>query len=166
MNMKGSDSVSQFVALREQLLQEKSALESRLSEIEHALSLSGSHSGSGRSSGSGGSGGSSATKVPRHSTGSLVTVASPAVGPTATATAVTRGRSRRRSGGRRAQNSMSLEQAIMQATQKTRLPRQALVAAVQNIGYKFTAKDPLNSLSTVLYTSRKIKNYDGVFGPA
>ena len=72
----------------------------------------------------------------------------------------------RRGGGRRAQNTMSLREAVLAATKSKPLPKKEILEGVIKLGYKFTAKDPLNSLNTLLYTDKQIKNYDGKFGPA
>ena len=37
--------------------------------------------------------------------------------------------------------------------------------AVKKIGYKFTTKDPLNSLNMVIYSSKAFKNLGGNFAP-
>jgi hypothetical protein len=69
-------------------------------------------------------------------------------------------------GRKRAQNSVSLREAVLNATKAKPLSRQEILASVQSAGYVFTAKDPLNSLSTLLYTDKGIKNHGGKFGPA
>ena len=66
--------------------------------------------------------------------------------------------------GRRG-NPDSLKAMVLQVTKKKPLDRHELLVAVQKAGYKFVAKDPLNSLSTLLYTAKEIKNYGGKFGP-
>lgn len=67
--------------------------------------------------------------------------------------------------GKRAKNAMSLKDAVMTATKAGPLPKADILTAVGKLGYQFTAKSPLNSLNTFLYTSKAIKNYDGKFGP-
>jgi hypothetical protein len=68
--------------------------------------------------------------------------------------------------GRRG-NPASLKNMILEATKNKPLSRQEILEAVQNAGYKFVAKEPLNSLGTILYTSKEIKSYGrGIFGPA
>jgi len=66
--------------------------------------------------------------------------------------------------GRRG-NPDSLKAIVLQVTKSKPLNRHDLLVAVQKAGYKFVAKDPLNSLSTLLYTAKEIKNYGGKFGP-
>lgn len=71
-------------------------------------------------------------------------------------------------GGRavRAQNSMSLKQAVLAATKAKPLSKPEILEAVAKLGYQFSAKDPMNSLNTLLYTDKQIKNHGGKFGPA
>jgi len=137
------DKLKQYVSLREQLLRDKVELESRLAEINKALGS--------------------------------VTPSAPAV--VATAPAAKRGRKPAavpaaaptspavKRGGKRAKNTVSLRDAVLAATKAKPLARQEILTAVQAAGYKFAAKDPLNSLSTLLYTDKGIKNYGGKFGP-
>ncbi|HTI69495.1 MAG TPA: hypothetical protein VMF06_06000 [Candidatus Limnocylindria bacterium] len=68
------------------------------------------------------------------------------------------------SGGRRG-NPSSLKQMVLDATKAKPLTRQEILDSVLAAGYKFVAKDPLNSLSTLLYTAKEIKNFGGKFGP-
>lgn len=69
---------------------------------------------------------------------------------------------------RRAQNSVSLKAAVSDALKSKPLSRPDILKAVEKAGYAFTAKDPLNSLNTLLYTNKKVfKNLgDGTFGLA
>lgn len=140
-----NDKLKQFVSLREQLLRDKADLEARLSEINKAL---GAVSGS-----------IAAPVVP----GGAVTKRGrkPAGGDKVAAPS-----SPKPAGRKRAQNSVSLREAVLTATKAKPLSRQEILEAVQASGYVFTAKDPLNSLSTLLYTDKGIKNHGGKFGPA
>lgn len=64
----------------------------------------------------------------------------------------------------RAENSMSLRAAVAQVTRDKALTKPEILAAVEKLGYKFTAKDPLNSLNVTLYTPGNFKNMgDGTF---
>lgn len=65
--------------------------------------------------------------------------------------------------GKRAKNELSMKEAVVKALAAKPLPRKELLEAVLKLGYKFTAKDPLNSLSTLLYTDRSFKNSNGKF---
>lgn len=66
---------------------------------------------------------------------------------------------------KRAENSISLAEAVLTVTKAKPLSKPEILSAVEKLGYKFTAKSPLNSLNTLLYTNKQIKNYDGKFGP-
>ena len=141
------DKLHQFVSLRDQLLREKTELVSRLSEINAALG--------------------DVRVTP-------VAAPAPAVGASAPVRRGRRPKNTARSapaaaaGGRRkrARNAMSLREAVMAVTKSRPLSRQDLLKAVQASGYVFTAKDPLNSLSTLLYSDKGIRNTNGKFGPA
>ncbi|MFA6543463.1 MAG: hypothetical protein WCS99_03505 [Limisphaerales bacterium] len=122
--MKITD-VSQYVALREALVKEKSALEARLAAINRALE--------GKNPGAAGKPG----RKPGRKAGAPR--------------------------GKRAKNEMSMKEATVKALTGKALSRQELLAAVQKLGYKFTAKKPLNSLSTLLYTDKGFKNSGGKF---
>ena len=71
----------------------------------------------------------------------------------------------KRRGGKRAENALSLAEAVLTATKAKPLSKPEILSAVEKLGYKFSAKSPLNSLNTLLYTNKQIKNYDGKFGP-
>lgn len=97
-------------------------------------------------------------------------VAGVAVAAVAAAPAVTGKRRGRapgtRGGGRRAKNSISLKEAVLTVTKAKPLAKPEILSAVAKLGYKFAAKDPMNSLNTLLYTDKQIKNHGGKFGPA
>jgi hypothetical protein len=69
---------------------------------------------------------------------------------------------------KRAQNSVSLKSAVCEVLKSKPLTRPDILKAVEKTGYVFTAKDPLNSLNTLLYSNKKVfKNLgDGTFGLA
>ena len=71
----------------------------------------------------------------------------------------------KRRSGKRAENSMSLAEAVLTVTKAKPLSKPEILTAIGKLGYKFTAKSPLNSLNTFLYSNKGIKNYDGKFGP-
>ncbi len=150
-----NDMLQQFVSLRVKLLREKAELISRLSELNRVLSEEQSVASVSKA-GTAAKAGTAVAKVPAPARGGRkpkVVAAAPAAA----------GRPGRR---KRAQNKLSLKQAVMAATKGNPLSRQDLLRAVQNLGYVFTAKDPLNSLSTLLYSDKDIKNMGGKFGPA
>lgn len=140
------DTLKQYVTLRSGLVAEKSALEARLSEINRALGESAS--------------------APAHAPAAVVaapaarrgrppasaSVASAAAAPAAAPSGKGKGRGRGRSttGG-------SLREAAVAALQAGKsLSRQELLKSVMDSGYKFAAKDPLNSLSTLVYSNKKV----------
>ncbi len=64
----------------------------------------------------------------------------------------------------RAPNKMSLRKAVIQVTKNKALTKQEILKAIDKIGYKFTARDPMNSLNVALYTPGTFKNNgDGTF---
>ncbi len=68
--------------------------------------------------------------------------------------------------GKRAKNTIGLRDAVLTVTAKKPLGRKEILDAVVKLGYTFTAKNPLNSLNTLLYTAKGVKNFGGKFGPA
>lgn len=68
---------------------------------------------------------------------------------------------------KRAQNSVSLKEAVSAALKAKPLSKADILKAVDKAGYAFTAKDPMNSLNTLLYSDKAFKNHgDGTFGLA
>jgi hypothetical protein len=68
---------------------------------------------------------------------------------------------------KRAQNELSLKEAVLKAIEKKPLTKAEILAAVEKLGYKFTAKNPTNSLNTLLYGKKpKFKTQDGKFSLA
>jgi hypothetical protein len=139
-----NDKLKQFVSLREQLLRDKADLEARLSQINKALGAV-----------TGAAAAPVVASAPVAKRGRKPSAPKAATAPAA-----------KPAGRKRAQNSVSLREAVLNATKAKPLSRQEILAAVQSAGYIFTAKDPLNSLSTLLYTDKGIKNHGGKFGPA
>ena len=71
------------------------------------------------------------------------------------------------SGSRRRRNSSPLKQLVLEATKAKPMKREEILEAVIKLGYKFAAKNPLASLTTILYSAKEFKRYErGVFGPA
>lgn len=148
-----NDRLKQFVSLRDQLLRDKAELEARLSEINRALGAVSASAGApveaprrGRKPGR--KPGAKPGRKPGRKPGPKPADGAPKMR------------------GNRAGNTISLRDAVKQVTKDKPLSRQEILDAVQAIGYKFKAKDPLNSLSTLLYTEKSIKNHGGKFGPA
>jgi hypothetical protein len=68
--------------------------------------------------------------------------------------------------GRRpaAGNTMSLKEAVIRALSNGPVPRKDLVRAVEGVGYRFTTKNPLNSIGSILYGKNSaVKNKGGTF---
>lgn len=64
----------------------------------------------------------------------------------------------------RPSNELSLKEAILKAIQGKSLTKQEIFEAITKLGYKFAAKDPINSINVVLYGKKpKFKNNDGKF---
>ena len=68
--------------------------------------------------------------------------------------------------GPRARNEMSLKEAVTQATKDKPLTKPEILEAIKKLGYRFVAKDPMNSLNVTLYTKGNFKNAGGKFSPA
>ena len=63
---------------------------------------------------------------------------------------------------KRAKNKTSLRLTIISVLGKKHLGKKEILAAVQKAGYKFSTKDPMNSLQVQLYTKFK-RDKDGKF---
>lgn len=152
-----NDRLKQFVSLRDQLLRDKAELEARLSEINKALgAVSASVEATAEAPRRGRKPGRKPGVKPGRKPG-VKPGRKPGPKPAGGAPKMR---------GNRAGNAISLSDAVKQVTKEKPLSRQEILEAVQAIGYKFKAKDPLNSLSTLLYTDKTIKNHGGKFGPA
>ena len=62
-------------------------------------------------------------------------------------------------------NSASLREVVIEATRNKPLTKEEILDAVQQAGYKFKTKKPLNTLSVLLYTG-PFKRANGKFFPA
>jgi hypothetical protein len=67
---------------------------------------------------------------------------------------------------KRVENKMSLKEAVIAATNVKPLAKKEILEAIKKLGYRFAAKDPMNSLNVILYTKKQFKNQDGKFSPA
>lgn len=124
------DKLKQYAVLRTSLVSEKAELEARLAEIDLAL-------------------GSSAPVAVKSA---KVVASAPAPAKAAKAA-----KAAKRGPGRRPRNGASLKDAVVAALKSYKsLSRQDLLKAVIAGGYKFSAKDPLNSLSTLVYSNKKL----------
>ena len=121
--------IKRYLSLRDSLIQEKTKLETRLSEINEAL------------------GGTSA----------------PAPRATSPAPASARPAGRGRRGPR---GTISLREAVLQATANAPLTKEEILNRVKALGYRFSTNNPLNSLGVILYGKNpRFKNQDGRFSP-
>lgn len=66
---------------------------------------------------------------------------------------------------KRANNTVSLKEAVIRATKNKPLAKPEILKAIKQNGYRFTAKDPMNSLNATLYTKGNFKNANGKFSP-
>ncbi len=66
----------------------------------------------------------------------------------------------------RVKNTLSLRQAITQATRQQPLTKQEILDAVLKLGYRFDTKKPIGSINSILYGEPKFKNRDGRFSPS
>jgi hypothetical protein len=64
----------------------------------------------------------------------------------------------------KAGNQMSMREAVLKALSQGPLARKELVKAVEDVGYVFTTKNPLNSIGSILYAKNtQVKSKDGKF---
>jgi hypothetical protein len=124
------DPLQQFAKLHNQLTEERSQLQSRLSQINQVLGVG--------------------------STGQAPPSVAPAEIPARPAN-----RRRRKPKGA---NELSLREAVLKALSQGPLARKELVKAVEDVGYVFNTKNPLNSIGSILYGKKTpIKNKGGKY---
>ncbi len=137
-----ADSLQKYVALHEALVKEKSALEGRLTQINQALS------------------GSVAV---RTQVAAVAPAAMPAK-PARRGRRASSGRPRGRGGRGRSTTGKSLKLMALEVIRSKPLTRQEILDAVKKDGYVFSSTNPLNSLSAMLYSNKKVfKVRDGKF---
>lgn len=142
------DTLKQYVSLRTSLVSEKASLEARLREINQALGASAPAAAVASES-------AAASLAPAKRRGRPPKAVAKGAAVAAPSAAAAPGKRGRRAG--RASNGGSLKDAAVAALQGGKsLSRQDLLKAVVDSGYKFTAKDPLNSLSTLIYSSKNL----------
>jgi len=71
-----------------------------------------------------------------------------------------------RAGKRRARNEMSLKEAALKVASGKPQTKQEILDGIIKLGYKFSTKDPMNSLNVVLYSGKTFKRADGKFAAA
>jgi hypothetical protein len=67
---------------------------------------------------------------------------------------------------RRARNEMSLKEAALKVASGKPQTKQEILDGIIKLGYKFSTKDPMNSLNVVLYSGKNFKRADGKFAAA
>lgn len=68
--------------------------------------------------------------------------------------------------GPQIRNELSLKDAMIKVTSSKPMTRDEILEAVQNLGYKFYAVNPMGSISSLLYGKKsKFKNEEGKFSP-
>jgi hypothetical protein len=121
-----TDILSAYANLKQKLINERAALQRRLSEINQVLGSS----------------------------------EAPAEASTAPMRPETQARSRR------FRSSMTLREAVTRVISEKPLTRKEIVDAIQEIGFRFASKNPMNSLGAFLYSHKKeFKNDGGKFSP-
>lgn len=135
-----SDIIKQIEELKNTLTNEKSELETRLAEINQVLSSFDNL-------------GSVAPVKSKRGRKPGTKNAEPTEGKTTTKR------------GRRARNEMGLKEAALRVTAAGALSKEEALEAIQKLGYVFAAKNPMNSLNTVLYNKNLFKNLGGKFIP-
>ena len=63
--------------------------------------------------------------------------------------------------GPRVENTMSLHEAVNKAVAAKPLTKLEILKAIDGLGYKFTAANPMMSLNTLVYTPGKLKKHPG-----
>jgi transposase len=72
---------------------------------------------------------------------------------------------KRRQLPKRIANPMSLRAAIVKVTSESPKTKAEILKSVKKLGYRFSGKDPMNSIGVVLYGKPKFKNENGKFSP-
>lgn len=67
---------------------------------------------------------------------------------------------------KRAKNTFSLKEAVLEAIKDKALTKPEILEAIHKSGYKFAAKNPMNSLNVLLYTDKSFNKADGKFSAA
>lgn len=139
------DSLHKYVALHESLVKEKSALEGRLAQINQALR-------------------GSVAAPARVAAEAPVAAEAAAAKPARRGRKPSPGRRRGRGGRGRSATGKSLKLMALDVIRSKPLTRQEILDAVKKDGYVFSSTNPLNSLSAMLYSNKKVfKVRDGKF---
>lgn len=62
-------------------------------------------------------------------------------------------------------NTLTLREAVRQVTWERPLSRREILEEVQKLGYRFSTRNPLNSLNQVIYNKNEFINLGGKFAP-
>jgi hypothetical protein len=85
--------------------------------------------------------------------------------PTSAATAPAKvavlGRPPKKKRAARVENTMSLYEAVTKAVAAKPLTKEEILKAIDGLGYKFSASNPMMSLNTLVYTPGKLKKHPG-----
>ena len=136
--------IRQYINLHHSLIEERATLDARLQAIDEALS---------------GLGGLAEVKMKTTRRGKRPGPAK----KSRVGAAVVRRVSAATGGQKRARNKLSLREAVTQVTTNNPMSKSEILAAIKKLGYRFTAKNPVNSLNTVLYSHQQFKNVKGKF---
>ena len=163
-----ADTIKQFAKLYASLVQEKKDLENRLGDINQALAgdlktpkKAASKNGRKKKKAASKNGRKkkAAPKNGRKKKAKKKKAASKTSPKKKEAASKT---SPKKKAGKRAKNKSSLRVTIINVLGKKHLGKKEILGAVQKAGYKFSTKDPMNSLQVQLYTKFK-RDKDGKF---
>ena len=161
-----ADNIKQFAKLYASLVQEKKDLENRLGDINKALS--GDLKAPKKAASKNGRKKKSAKKKTAPKNGRKKSAKEKKAAPKngrknkKAATKKTLKKKAKKKTAKRAKNKTSLRLTIISVLGKKHLGKKEILAAVQKAGYKFSTKDPMNSLQVQLYTKFK-RDKDGKF---
>jgi hypothetical protein len=165
-----ADTIKQFAKLYASLIQEKKDLENRLGDINKALA--GDLKAPKKAASKNGRKKKSAKKKAASKNGRRKKAKKEKAVPTngrkkkakkkKAATKKSTNRKAKKKTAKRAKNKTSLRLTIISVLGKNHLGKKEILAAVQKAGYKFSTKDPMNSLQVQLYTKFK-RDKDGKF---
>ena len=161
-----ADNIKQFAKLYASLVQEKKDLENRLGDINKALA--GDLKAPKKAASKNGRKKKSAKKKTAPKNGRKKSAKEKKAAPKngrknkKTATKKTLKKKAKKKTAKRAKNKTSLRLTIISVLGKKHLGKKEILAAVQKAGYKFSTKDPMNSLQVQLYTKFK-RDKDGKF---
>lgn len=150
-----ADTIKQFAKLYASLIQEKKDLENRLGDINKALA--GDLKAPKKAASKNGRKKKSAKKKAAKKNGRRKKAKKKKA-----ATKKSTNKKTKKKTAKRAKNKTSLRLTIISVLGKKHLGKKEILAAVQKAGYKFSTKDPMNSLQVQLYTKFK-RDKDGKF---